>query len=177
MAEKIDQTGEYYSAGLEMEEQGHAFYLKASRNSKNELGRKLFKMLAEDELVHIERIKAIYGSLKKGREWPLEWGKLPLKHPDLREIFASLAEKNKDKIKPGSTDLDALEVGLELENRSINYYQGQMEKASAGQEKKFLEQMVREEQTHHRLLADMKFYLTNPESWYVEHEKHGLDGA
>jgi len=160
-----------------MEEQGHKFYLQAGRQSKNELGKKLFKMLAEDELVHMERIKKIYGSLKQGREWSLQWRKLPLKHPDIREIFVSLAGKNKDKIKPESSDLDAIDVGLELENRSINYYQGHLEKASSQAEKQFLEQMKSEEQVHHSLLADMKFYLSNPESWYAEHEKHGLDGA
>jgi rubrerythrin len=177
MAQKTDKTAEYYSAGLEIEETGHAFYQKTSRNSKNEMGKKLFGMLADDELVHMERIKSIYGSLKKGREWLLNWKKMPIKHPDIRQIFISLAEKNKDQIKPDSSDLEALDVGLDLENRSINYYEKHLKESTSDMEKEFLQQMVREEQTHHRLLSDMKFYLTNPESWYVEHEKHGLDGA
>ena len=35
----------------------------------------------------------------------------------------------------------------------------------------------REEELHFELLNDMKFYLTNPESWFREREKPHVDGA
>jgi hypothetical protein len=37
--------------------------------------------------------------------------------------------------------------------------------------------MVVEEKSHHKILEDAKLYLTDPSSWFREHEKGGLDGA
>ena len=47
----------------------------------------------------------------------------------------------------------------------------------AWNEKKFLERMIQEERTHHSTLTDMKLYLSDPSSYFIETEKHGLDGA
>ena len=37
--------------------------------------------------------------------------------------------------------------------------------------------MVKEERTHYATLSDIKLFLTDPESYYTEIERHGLDGA
>lgn len=166
-----------FLAALDMEENGESFYEKTAKSSKTELGKKLFKMLAEDELVHMARVKSIYGALKKGEEWSLAWKKQKIKHPEIKDVFRKLAAKNKGKIKPQSTDLDAIDVGLDLEQRSIDFYRNNLAKSKDEMEKQFLEHMITEEKTHHFLLADMKFYLTNPSGWYTEHEKHSMDGG
>jgi rubrerythrin len=177
MAKKVVKAFEIYVKALDMEKTGESFYEKTAQTSKTAVGKKLFKMLADDELVHMARINKIYDSINKQEKVGKDWKKLKIKHPDIRKIFADLAIKNKDKIKPESTDLDGLEVGMDLENHSINFYEAQLKKSTDADEKVFLKQMVIEEQTHLRVLSDMEFYLTNPESWYVEREKHGLDGA
>ena len=177
MGKKVDPAYEMYVKALDMEKTGENFYEKTAKNSKTPVGKKLFKMLADDELVHMARINKIYGALKKQEKVGKDWKKLKIKHPDIRQIFADLAVKNKDKMKPEATDIDALEVGMDLENNSINFYEAQFKKSTEADEKAFLKQMLIEEQTHLRALSDMEFYLTNPESWYVEHEKHGLDGV
>jgi rubrerythrin len=177
MDKKTEKVFKMYQAALDMEEKGESFYEKTAKSSKTELGKKMFKMLADDELVHMARIKAIYGALKKGGEWTLKWKTLKIKHPDIKDVFKKLAAKNKGKLKPKSTDLDAIEVGLDLEQRSIDFYRDNLAKSKDDLEKQFLEHMVVEEKTHHYLLADMKFYLTAPDAWYIEHEKHSLDGG
>jgi rubrerythrin len=177
MAKKTDSVFKMYLAALDMEEKGESFYEKTAKASKTELGKKLFKMLAEDELVHMARVKVIYGALKKGEEWGLKWKKLKIKHPDIKDVFKKLAAKNKDKTRSKATDLDAIEVGLDLEQRSIDFYRDNLAKSRDDLEKQFLDQMIVEEKTHHFLLADMKFYLTAPDAWYIEHEKHSLDGG
>ena len=44
-------------------------------------------------------------------------------------------------------------------------------------ERKFSELMAEEERTHLSLLSDMKMYYEDPESWFMEKERSGLDGA
>jgi rubrerythrin len=177
MAKKADPAYEMYGKALDMEKTGESFYEKTAQKSQTAVGKKLFKMLADDELVHMARINKIYASITKQEKVGQAWKKLKIKHPDIRSIFAQLAIKNKDKMKAGATDIDALEVGMDLENNSINFYEAQLKKSADADEKAFLKQMVIEELNHLQVLADMEFYLTNPEGWYVEHEKHGLDGA
>jgi rubrerythrin len=180
MAKAKDKAYQMYLTALDMEKTGEDFYEKtgkSAKRAKNEVGEKLFQMLADDEKVHMKRIHTIYAALKKGSKFPRQWKKMGIKHPDIMKVFQKLAENNKGRVKPSSTDLDAIDVGIGLENLSINYYQDRLERSQVDIERDFLAQMVVEEKTHLRLLSDMKLYMTNPESWYVEHEKHGLDGA
>jgi len=174
---KSDKAVEIYRKALELEVQGRKFYLKAGAKARDQPGKKLFAMLADDELVHFQRIEKIFNSLNKGEKFSLDVKTMPQKHPEIRQVFAQLALANKDKIKPRASDLDAAEVGLDLENRSINLYAGAIPLASGQLEKEFLEQMVKEETFHHTALSDLKFFLTNPQSWYIEHEKHTLEGV
>lgn len=37
--------------------------------------------------------------------------------------------------------------------------------------------MVDEENLHHFVLSDLKFYLSDPTGWFTEQEHHGLDGV
>jgi rubrerythrin len=71
----------------------------------------------------------------------------------------------------------ALEAGMSLEIASIDFYQKRLNEAQEKAEKEFLTQMIKEEQMHHRLLSDMKLYLNDPSAWFIEKERHGLDGA
>jgi hypothetical protein len=37
--------------------------------------------------------------------------------------------------------------------------------------------MIKEEKEHFVLLADLKFYYTDPENWFMEKSRARLDGA
>lgn len=166
-----------YINALEIEREGQEFYRQASASAANQVGRKIFAMLADDELVHLGRLKAICGQLLKTHSCVIDLASYKISYPDIGRLFKKLAQANRDKVNPQASDLDALDVGIDLEDRTLAFYSGRLKSARDEPEKKFLSLMVREETEHHNLLADMKFYLTNPLSWFVEHEKHGLDGV
>ena len=52
---------------IQMEIDGKEFYLKASRESGNELGRKLLESLAGEEDIHRQQFEAIYRALEEKR--------------------------------------------------------------------------------------------------------------
>jgi hypothetical protein len=37
--------------------------------------------------------------------------------------------------------------------------------------------MIKEEKSHYKILDEMKLYLKDPDLWFMEREKSGLDGA
>jgi len=165
------------STALDMEEKGMAYYEKALKTAENKLGRDIFAGLKEDEGKHMERIKKIYSSIKGKKVFTRQWKDLKLDKKDVKSVFSDLAEKYGKDTKTTATDIEAVDIGLDLELKSIRFYERQMEDAEDEEEREFIRQMILEEKGHYALLSDLKLYLTDPSSWFSEHEHTGLDGA
>ena len=165
------------STALEMEEKGKSFYRKAHADCTNAPGKEIFKNLMEEEDVHIERIKVLYASVSEHRGWSSAWEKAKTTHGDLGLIFRQMAKRYGAGITAGAGDIEALDVGIDFERRSVEFYGDHLKKATDAVEKSFLTEMVMEEKTHHAILQDMKLYLSDPASWLRERERSGLDGG
>jgi len=177
MSNGPDRSLEMLTTALEMEKEGKAFYEKAVSTCQNEFGREIFRMLMKEEFIHMDRILKIYDSLKAGEAWSEDWKSIKPDHKDLRLLFKELAAAHGTKITPTTSDLEALDVGVDFELRAISFYQEHLAKAADSLEREFLEEMVAEEKTHHATLSDMKLYLSDPAAWFLEQEHPGLDGA
>ena len=95
----------------------------------------------------------------------------------ITQLFKGMAAAHGPSIKADTSDLEALDVGIDLENRAVAFYEGHLAKARDPMEREFIERMVAEERFHHSALVDMKAYLVDPTAWFTEREHHGLDGA
>jgi len=166
---------ELLRTALEMEKKGKAFYDKAGATCKNELGREIFTMLAKDELVHLERIKKIYETLEAQEKWTDEWMKIREAHAPINTLFKDLALRHKTTSKADASDLEALDVGIDLETKSVAFYENQLKQATDVMEKKFAEKMIGEEKSHRAVLIDTKSYLENPAAYFVEMERPDFD--
>ena len=172
-----DRSLEMLDTALAMEEKGMSFYKEALSTCKNNLGREIYKMLKDDEAVHIERIKKIYSSLEEGNEWDAEWKDLKFGHGELNEFFVDLTKRHTKDITVDTTDIEALEIGVDFELKSIDFYKEHLERSEDPEEREFLGRMIKEERSHYKLLDDMKLYLKDPDLWFMEKERSGLDGA
>ncbi len=161
---------------LEMEEKGKKFYDSAITTCGNKLGCDIFKMLSNDELVHVDRINAIYKGLSAGKGWDKSWESFGDGGSDLGRVFRDLAKKYGTDIKAGTSDIKALEIGIDFENKSVVFYEESLSHATDPIERQFIEKMIIEEKSHHKVLSDMKFYLEDPSGYFAETERHGLDG-
>lgn len=177
MAEPDKNAIEMVGTALEMEEKGKAFYAKALAECKNELGRDIFTKLRADEDVHIERIREIYESLTEGKGWTDAWKSRKVEDLGLKEIFRKLAQKHGEKIDMSTGDLEALEIGMEFEQKAVAFYEKHFNASSDEMEKEFTRMMIEEERGHYAALADTKFYIENPEAWFEEKGRSLLDGA
>ena len=81
MTETRDRFIQMLCTAQEMEEKGRAFYEKAMSTSENPLGKEIFRLLIDDEIVHLERIRKISDSLTKDQNWSEDWKKSSMSLP------------------------------------------------------------------------------------------------
>lgn len=177
MAVGTDSSVKMLAAALEKEEKGRDFYKDAASRCSNELGKEMFSMLMADEGIHIKRIKDIYTSLEGGQGWTDEWKAHMGEHEDLKKLFAGRIEKLGPKVTSDAGDIEALEIGIEMEQGAITFYEDHLAKATDPLERDFVTLMIQEERGHYAALNDLKHYLEHPEAWFHERERSTLDGG
>ncbi|MFC1920246.1 ferritin family protein [Chloroflexota bacterium] len=167
---------EVLKTAIQMEIDGKEHYLKASRESSNELGKKLLQTLAEEEDGHRKKFEQLYNSMRTKKSWPTVFFE-PDGGQKLRTIFALATEKLDSSVKPLDTELAAVQLAMELENKSLDFYKLQSEKTTDSDEKEFYELLAFEEREHHLILLDYYDYLKDPEGWFVRKEHPSMDGG
>lgn len=176
MANEQDKTLEALRIAIQMEIDGKEYYLKASQESSNELGKKLLRSLAAEEDIHRQKFGEIYDSISGKKGWP-DTHFQPDGGRGLRTIFAEALEQSSKGVKASDTELDAVQKAMEMENKTYDFYKGLGKTANYDTEKAFYETLAAEEREHHLVLLDYYEYLKDPTSWLVKKEHPTLDGG
>ncbi len=177
MEDWCDKTLQMLATAIEKEEKGRDFYKDAVATCTNELGKETFRTLMAEEAVHIQRLKQIREQMRKERAWSEDWKACRVENEDLNKLMKERVAELGPKVKAESGDLEALEIGVQMEQGAITFYEEQLRKAVEPLEQDFVKHMITEERRHFVALEDLKLYFTNPESWFIEKEHHVLDGA
>ena len=176
MANEQETTLAALQASLRMEIDGKKFYEKASKASKNKLGKELLKKLAMEEDIHRKVFQNIFDAIKNKKGWPADKF-----HGDggqgLRTIFASAIEEMDKDVKSIGTELEAVQTAMEMENKTYDFYKKRSGESTQEAEKQFYEALSMQESEHHKVLLDYYEFLKNPESWYVQKEHTSVDGG
>jgi len=162
---------------IEIEERGRRFYEKAADTTDNALGKKIFRMLLESEREHIERIKSMCEALRKGRALSRELVKCPVEASEVKRLFESIYEQQKEVIEAGADDAEAAKVGMEFEKATMDFYKKRLAEATDPLEREFLESMIIEEELHYKALAELHAYFTDPEGWLEEKQGFKMDSG
>jgi rubrerythrin len=176
MASEQEKTIKGLQTAIQMEIDGKEYYLKASQQSGNELGKKLLKTLAGEEDLHRQKFEEIYNSIRKERGWP-KTDFQPDGGRHLRTILARATEQMVLKGKADSTELEAIKIAMDMENQTYDFYQQQEKQASYNAEREFYQALSAQEKEHHLVLLDYYEYLKDPAAWFVEKEHPSLDGG
>ncbi len=161
---------------MKLEEDGKKFYTDASEKATSTFAKDMFRSLAKDEDVHLGKVKEIYDKLKEERAWP--------------KVVTSIGDVVKTKaVFPGDTkDLNmteeeisesvkVLKMGMEMEEKSITFYNELAEKATDPFEVRFYLALAHEERGHYLSLWDYREYLVDPAGWFGMKEGFRLDGG
>ena len=176
MANEQDKTLGVLQTAIQMEIDGKEYYLEASQQSGNELGKKLLESLATEEDIHRKVFEELYESIRSKKAWP-ETAFQPDGGRALRTIFATTSEKLGSAVKAQSTELDAVQGAMDMENKSYDYYESQSKSAAYDAERDFYKALAGQEREHHLILLDYYEYLKDPAAWYVDKEHPSLDGG
>ena len=176
MATEQSKTLEALQSAIQMEIDGKEFYLKASRESSNDMGKKLLGTLAAEEDLHRQKFEQIYDAISREKAWP----KTDFQ-PDggiaLRTIFARALEEGSLNIKAPVTELDSVQAGMVMENKTYDFYKSQEKDASYHAERDFYEALAVQEREHYLILLDYYEFLKDPAAWFVEKEHPSMDGG
>ena len=165
-------------AAIKMEEDGRKFYLKSSKTAKNAVAKKLLVSLADQELIHIERIKEISYGLRKDLDWN-DFAKTITKDAKkkLAVVFKPLSASEKKKLKADPSDLVAITIAMKKETNSYDYYDKQAKQTSIRIAKVFFERLKKEEEHHYELLEEAYSLISDSASWFVKQEGRVMEGG
>ena len=176
MATEQDKTLEALQMAIQMEIDGKEYYQKASRDSGNQLGSKLFQSLAAEEDIHRQKFEKIYDDIKNKKAWP-DTGFQSDGGSGLRTIFTNETKVIGSNIKALATELDAVQKAADMESKTYDFYKAKLESATYDAERDFYQALVAQEQEHHLILLDYYEYLKDPAGWFVSKEHPSLDGG
>ncbi len=177
MTNPHNHSMDMFCTALEMKERKKTLYDDAMKACPDQVGIETFRMLKEAEEEHHRRIQEIYEEAKKGKVSPDACKFYDFETEDKQTVLRKIAEEHGKIPKACVDDVVAIETGMKLENASIHFFQGALDKSGDPVEREFLENMIKEEKEHFVLLADLKFYYTDPENWFMEKGRARLDGA
>jgi rubrerythrin len=171
-----DKTLAALKIALQMEVDGKECYLGESRQSGNEVGRRLLQSLAEEEDIHQQRLLEIYEAIRNKKAWPVV-ALQPDRGSQLRDVFFTTCELTGMNLSAGTADFGIIETAVKREKESYDFYNRQSAQATYDAEREFYRAVAAEEREHELILLDYHEYLTNPAGWFVKKEHHSLDGG
>jgi rubrerythrin len=174
MPTEQEKTIEALKYAIQMEIDGKVFYLKASSESGNELGRKLLESLAQAEDYHRMKFEEIFRGLSEKKGWQQVEFKVDGGRT-MRTIFAKELTKKPDQIKPLKSELDAVQKAKDMEAKSYDFYHARSEQAETEAEREYYNLIAAEEREHQLVLVDYDEYLRNPAGWFVKTEKPSFE--
>jgi rubrerythrin len=174
MTNEQDKTITAIQTAIQMEIDGKDFYTKASRDSKNEAGKKLMAQLAQEEDIHRKVFTDIFESIRNKKGWP-EVDFKPDGGQGIKTVFAKAIENAELEEKDLNTELETITTARKMEGRTYDFYMQQSQVASEPAEKELYRKLAAQEQAHNLALADYYEYLKNPAGWFVKKEHPSLE--
>ena len=165
-------------AAIKMEIDGRKFYLKSSKTAKNAVAKKLLVSLADQELLHIERIKEISYGLKEDLDWNDFAGTITKdSKKKLALVFKPLSASEKKRLKADPSNLAAITIAMKKETKSYDYYDKQAKETGIRIAKVFFERLKKEEEHHYELLEEAYSMLSDSASWFVKQEGRVMEAG
>ncbi len=176
MATEQDKTLEGLKTAIQMEIDGKQFYLRTSRESSNEAGKKLLASLAAEEDVHRQKFEEIFKSIQDKNAWP-EVDFRADGGSSLRTLFARAMEQAGKATKTAKNELDAVGTAVNMEGKTYDFYVSQSRATPYPAARDFYEALASQEREHQLILLDYQEYLKDPTAWFVGKEHTMLDGG
>ncbi|MEN6437417.1 MAG: hypothetical protein ABFD97_02415 [Syntrophobacter sp.] len=177
-ANNNERLMELLCAAVDIKEKMRALYREAAGKCSDAVGTGTFNMLEELEGEHLVRLQTIQKDLAEGGEAGFDSCRMyDFGSPEKKDVMKRISRERRTIAKACLDDVAAIQSGMALENKGIDYFVGQLKQASSPAEREVLNHLIAEEREHYIMLADLKFYYIDPEHWFMEKGRTDLDGA
>lgn len=151
---------------LDMELQGRQFFEDVAEKVKHPRTKSVFASLVKQELRHVEVIGEELRRLKEGGSWgSLE--ELQTSPPRHRKLSVFEEKRFKQLVfDPAAGELEALKLGIEIEQKSIEYYRNAGARSDDPKAKEVFNWLVGQEAGHLTILNAEHEYRSNPQYYY-----------
>jgi rubrerythrin len=156
---------------IRLEINGRNFFNHAAEMTHNELGKKMFQKLAEEEVKHIEVFSKLFTEVLKEADW-----KKYVRDEELKGE-SPLIEKLKERMKgaEGKSETQALSIGMELEENAVQFFQKAADEVNDPMASEIFRKISEEEKFHYDLLQAQHDSLTNSGFW-LDSAEFQMDG-
>lgn len=165
---------EIAAAALGYEANGHKILVDAEKISNNPLSKATFKFLADQELKHMESIKAFAKSLEGVGSFSSQDFEGPLEMKTARSEIKGIFERFRADFEEAAaveTRLDIYDTALEMEHHGHDFYKAAAEKSSDETAREFYNFLVSEEDKHFQIIQDTRDYLEQPDAFMAVDER------
>ena len=162
-----DKSGAFtaLSQALKLEQDGYAFYIKASEETAEPKGQALFRSLADDELKHQEMVQRQLHALEGDGSYVLL--------PDLKatpvdldaQIFPPDAKKIEEKVGFDAGEIQVLHVAIDNEIKSYNLHRQAAKDTHDADGKAMYTWLAAAEMMHFNLLMNNYESLVSLTGW------------
>ena len=147
---------------------GKAMYLQAAERTQDDLGRSMFRSFAKEEEQHVHILQVQYAEVNGSGEWiDLEAARKATRDPEL-VLFPQEEGEVKEIVPEGTSDLEALKIAMEFEQRAVRMYEKAAEDSADPTSQAFFRELAEWEGTHYRILDNSHDYLANEGEWYFQ---------
>ncbi len=176
--QEVDFSDEWkvLKVALENEISGRKLYAQYAKTVKNELAKRVFIHLANEELNHIDDIKKFLDSLKGKGYVDMDKIVEPGSLDKTGHFFGELISELRGRVKPSDDDKKSRQVAMGIEKAGYEYYKQGAKATKDPQLKKFFQWLTEQEQSHYMLIRNAFEYADNPESWHAGEEHWLLEG-
>jgi len=160
-----------------MEREGKKFYQDLANRTQDSQGKSMFDFLVKDEQSHIDKLQAEVDSLKGGACLdPASFERED--RPRNRESFFTRAkEEILPNLKRDFTDLDAVKIALDMENKGYAFYEKAAAQSADPMVRGIFQYLMGQEKQHRELLTNTLVFLEAPLDWFGKEERHMFEAG
>ncbi|MGD2295396.1 MAG: ferritin family protein [Candidatus Aminicenantes bacterium] len=161
MKEISEEVENAIKDAIRLEINGRKFFLYAADVTEHEKGTKMFRFLADEEVKHMEVFGKLFSQILGSEDW-----KSYVRDEELRGE-APLVVKLKESMKreEGQGEIEALRIGMELEQNAIEFFKNAADNTDDKTAKKIFQEISEEEKFHYDLLQAQYDSVTGSGFW------------
>ncbi len=149
---------------IKLEINGRSFFEHAAATTHNELGRKMFQKLANDEVGHLKAFGQLFASQIGSDNWKKY---IAEEEKNISSVIEELkARVHEHETEARASELEAIRIGMELERKAITFFEKSAQTTNDPTAQEIFNKICDEERIHYDLLQAQYDSVTNSGFWF-----------